>query len=186
MDDRNIVRLFLLRDEAALSAAEEIYGARLKRLALNIVRDPRTAEECVSDAYLDAWNSIPPHEPFGRLYAYLARLVRCRAMDRLSHDSAQKRSAELVELTGELELVIPANGDAASEAEANELASLINGFLGTLPAQKRDIFVRRYWFMDSISDIARMTGRSESGVKMTLMRLRAKLKKHLEENGFGV
>lgn len=186
MDDREIVRLFLLRDEAALSEAKLQYGARLRRLAFNIVRDELTAEECEADAYLDAWNSIPPHEPYEHLFAYLGRLVRCRAIDRLSRDKAQKRSAELVELTCEMEQLLPSSAGVEAEAEANELARLINSFLGGLPEHKRDIFVRRYWFMDTVPEIARMTGRGESAVKMTLMRLRGQLKKYLSQNGINV
>lgn len=185
-DDREIVELFLKRDEAGLAEASAKYGGRLTRLALSLLRDGGAAEECVSDALLSAWNSIPPHKPFGYLFTYLGRLVRCRAIDRAERDSARKRSAALVELTREIEEAIPSRDNVAAEAEARELAALINGWLAGLPGEKRDIFVRRYWFMDSVKEIARLTGSGESRVKMTLARLREELRAFLNENGYNV
>lgn len=184
MDDREIVALFLKRDEAALSAASAKYGGRLLSLARSLLRDEGAAEECLSDAMLSAWNSIPPHEPYGYLFTYLGRLVRCRAIDRAEHDSAGKRSAILSELTHEIEESFPSRINVEEEAEARELSRLINGYLAALPKEKRDIFVRRYWFMDSIKEIARLTGSGESRIKMILSRLREGLRTHLEKNGY--
>lgn len=185
-DDREIVSLILKRDESGLAEASAKYGGKLTRLALSLLRDGGAAEECVSDALLSAWNSIPPNEPFGYLFAYLGRLVRCRAIDRAEHDSARKRSAALVELTREIEEAIPSRDNVAAEAEAKELMELINGWLSGIPKRKRDIFIRRYWFMDSVKDIAKLTGSGESGVKMTLARLREELRAFLNKNGYNV
>ena len=185
-DDREIVSLILKRDESGLAEASAKYGGKLTRLALSLLRDGGAAEECVSDAMLSAWNSIPPHKPFGYLFAYLGRLVRCRAIDRAEHDSALKRSAALVELTREIEEAIPSRDNVPAEAEAKELMELINGWLSGIPKRKRDIFIRRYWFMDSVKDIAKLTGSGESGVKMTLARLREELRAFLNENGYNV
>ncbi|MBR0136682.1 MAG: sigma-70 family RNA polymerase sigma factor [Clostridia bacterium] len=186
MNDDELIRLFLKREESAISAAKEKYGAKLRAVARPILPNELDAEECLSDALLDAWNSIPPNEPYGYLFTYLGRLMRCRAIDRVSHDTAKKRAALFTELTDEMESCIPSKESVEGEAEANELARLINGFLGGLPREKRDIFVRRYWFMASIREIAELTGSGESRVKMLLKRLRAQLKQYLIENGYHV
>lgn len=186
MDDREIVALFLKRDESALREASAKYGGRLIRLAFALLRDEGAAEECLQDALLDAWESIPPNEPSSYLFAYLGRLVRCRAIDRLERDTAEKRSARMVELTRELTEALPSGVTVEEIAEANELKGLINGYLASLTKEKRDIFVRRYWFMDSVKEIARLTGSGESRIKMILSRLREGLRKHLEKNGFNI
>lgn len=185
-EDNELIRLFLKRDESALEKTGNAYGARLKRIAGSLLCDDFAAEECVSDALFEAWNSIPPNEPYGYLFSYLGRIVRCRAIDRAGRDKAKKRSAVFVELTREIEEAIPSRGGVESEAEANELKRLINGFLASLPGEKRDIFVLRYWFMEPVKDIAKKLGKGESSVKMTLLRLRGELKTHLENNGYTV
>ncbi|MBQ4341481.1 MAG: sigma-70 family RNA polymerase sigma factor [Clostridia bacterium] len=184
MDDRTIVELYLARSEAAIAETSAKYGARLKKLAFNLLRDEQAAEECEADAYLAAWNGIPPAEPCDHLFAFLGRIVRCRAIDRLQAQTAKKRSARLSELTREVEECIPSPANVEAEAEGRELARLINAFLEELPREKRDVFVRRYWYMDSVADLARLTGSSEGRVKMMLMRLREKLREHLEKNGY--
>ncbi len=186
MDDSELIGLFLKRDETAVAIVKRQYGPRLRAIAFGIVHNEWTAEECEQDAVLDAWNSIPPHEPYGYLFAYLARIVRSRAIDRLAGSAAAKRSAVLVELSDELADMLPSGGDAAEQAEANELMRHINAFLGRLSVEKRDVFVRRYWFMDSIPDIARMTGSGESRIKMMLMRTRKQLREYLNRHGYDV
>ena len=186
MEEGEIIALLLRREQAGITAAAEKYSGSLKRLALRFVHDEGAAEECVQDALLDAWNSIPPNEPHGYLFAYLGRLTRCRALDRLEHDHAAKRSAEFVELTREMEQLIPSRSDAAAEAEAAELMRLVNAFLAKLPKYKRDIFVRRYWYLDPVAEIAKLTGSGESRVKMILLRTRDKLRQYLAEHGYKV
>ena len=186
MDDAKVVELFLERDEAALRAVSESYGPKLLRLAGRILGDAQAAEECVNDAYLRAWNSIPPNEPRQYLFAYLARLVRQLAISRLRSDSALKRSAAVTELTSEMEECLPLGNDTANEAEARELMRLINAFLKALPDEKRAVFLRRYWYFDSVSDIAGRFGCRESRVKTMLFRTREKLKAYLEKEGYHV
>ena len=169
MDDREIVKRYLARDESAIRETAGKYGARLRSLALGIVRDAQTAEECENDTYLEAWNSIP----------HLS-LNRCRDRDRL------KRSAHLCELSAEMEQCLPAPDDAACQLEENELREAINGFLAKLPEEQRNLFLRRYWYLDSISDIARRFACSESKVKTTLLRCRKRLREHLEEGGYSL
>lgn len=184
MDDNRIVDLFLNRDEEAIAQTSKKYGKRLRSLAYKIVNDRGTAEECENDTYMEAWNSIPPHEPGNYLYAFLARITRhislncCRNRDRL------KRSAFICELSEELEQCIPASNDVERYIDDMALGEAINGFLGTLNEEKRNIFVRRYWFMDSIADISKRLSLSESKVKTTLFRCRTQLREHLEKEGY--
>ena len=184
MDDRGIVALYLRRDETAVRQTAEKYGSRLRTLAYGIVNDLQTAEECENDTYMEAWRTIPPHEPSDHFYAFLARITRhislncCRDRERL------KRSAHLCELSAEMEQCLPAPDDAACRLEENELREAINGFLAKLPEEQRNLFLRRYWYLDSISDIARRFACSESKVKTTLLRCRKRLREHLEEGGY--
>ena len=186
MDDGRIVDLFLARDEQALAEARAKYGGRLFSLARNLLGDPETALECVSDALFEAWNRIPPHEPREYLFAFLAKLTRASALTRVRARSAAKRSAELVELTGELEALIPSPSDTESEAEARRLRSVMNAFLRSLPDKKRELFVRRYWYCESIEAIAAARGTSQSQVKSALFRIRKQLKAYLEKEGFSL
>ena len=180
MDDSGIVDLFIARDESALNELALKYGARLLRIAYGIVGDHHTAEEVVNDAYLSAWELIPPNEPREYLFAFMASIVRHKAIDRCRERNAGKRKAELSELTREMEECIPAKGGVEQEAEANELRRAINGFLMSIPKRNRDIFLRRYWFLDSIEDIAKRFRISRESVKTALCRMRGKLKEYLE------
>ncbi len=183
-DENRIVELFKKRDEAAIHEASRLYGNRLRAVAYRICGDEQMAEECENDAYLEAWNRIPPHEPKGYLFPFLAKIVRAKALNRIKQEDAKKRSAELVELSEELACCIPSKDDVESTLEAKELTSAINRFIRSLPGQKRNIFIRRYWYLDSIDKIAKDYGMSESKVKSLLFRLRNKLKIYLEkENG---
>ncbi|MBQ3938550.1 MAG: RNA polymerase sigma factor [Clostridia bacterium] len=186
MDDRRIIELFLRRDESALRLAQSEYGASLKRIALSVTGDEGVAEECLNDAWLEAWNRIPPNEPYGYLYAFLARIVRCRSIDRMDRENAKKRSAVTTELTQELEDCLPSAVDVHDEAEARRLMRSVNAFLGGLSQKKRSVFLRRYWFFDPIESIAERCGMNAGAVKMTLMRTRRKLWEHLQKEGFAV
>ena len=186
MDDKKITDLFLARDESALRLAEEEYGAELRRIALAVTGDRGLADECLNDALLEAWNRIPPAEPYGYLHAFLARIVRFRAINRVEKENALKRSAAMTELTHELEECLPSAVNVQLEAESNEFMRSVNAFLAALPAMKRRLFVRRYWFLDSVKSLAELFGMSEGAVKMTLLRLRKKLRQHLEKEDFAV
>ena len=186
MDDSAIVELFFARDEAAIKSVSERYGEKLIRLADGILGDRREAEECVNDAYLRAWNSIPPNEPRQYLFAYLAKIVRQNALNRIKTASAKKRTALLTELTQEMSECLPSRRGVEDEAEANELSRLINAFLGSLSEEKRAVFLRRYWYFDPITDIAKSFGFRESKVKTMLFRTREKLKVYLTEEGYSV
>ena len=183
MEDSKIIDLYLGRDEAAVRHTSEKYGNRLRSLAYGIVNDPQTAEECENDTYMEAWSAIPPHEPRSYLYAFLARITRhislncCRSRRRL------KRSAFICELSAEMEQCIPAPDDVESRVDDMALREAINGFLGTLGQEKRNIFIRRYWYLDSIAHISQRFSLSESKVKTTLLRTRTSLRNFLAKEG---
>lgn len=184
MDDRSIVKLYWLRDESALKQTAEVFGSRLRKLAYGIVRDEQTAEECENDTYLAAWNSIPPHRPEGYLYAFLARITRHLALNCCRDRSRLKRSAAVCQLSVELEQCIPAADDTARWVDDDALTEILDRFLGGLDVEKRRIFVRRYWYLDSVEEIAGHFGLSQSKVKTTLYRCRKRLREQLETEGY--
>lgn len=183
MEDERIVELFLLRDEMAIARTSEKYGGRLQALAQHIVGDRMVAAECENDAYLAAWNAIPPHEPRSYLYAFLARITRHFALNCCRDQKRLKRQAHVAQLSAEMEACIPAPDDTAGQLDARELVRTLNDFLATLDEEKRNIFVRRYWYLDSVAQIAARYGISESKVKTTLHRTRNALRDYLEKEG---
>ena len=183
MEDSKIVDLYLRRDEAALTQTAEKYGSRLRGLAQSIVCEAETAEECENDTYMQAWNSIPPHEPRDYLYPFLARITRHIALNRCRDRDRLKRSAFISELGMELEQCLPAPDDSACRMDDLALREAINGFLSSLSAEKRNIFIRRYWHLDSIADISRRFALYKSKVKTTLLRCRRQLRERLEKEG---
>lgn len=184
MDDGQIVDLYLTRDESAVSHTAETYGHRLRALALAVVQDAQTAEECENDTYLEAWRSIPPHEPREYLFPFLARITRHISLNRCRERNRLKRAAFVTELSAELEQCIPAPDDLECRLDAMALGEAVNGFLAALSREKRTMFLRRYWYLDSISAIAHRFGCSESKVKTTLFRTREALRSHLEQEGY--
>lgn len=186
MDDGKIVELYLKRDETAIEATEEKYGARLRGFAYSALKDRQAAEEIANDVYLKAWNSIPPNEPKDYLLPYLLRIARQLTLNRIKRQSFDKRSAVLTELTREMEECLPSGYDMESELEARELKKEIDSFLSRLSEEKRNVFVRRYWFFDSIHEIAERLGCRENRVKTMLYRIRADLKSCLNNKGYNV
>lgn len=184
MEDRDIVELYLSRDQEALRQTSEKYGGRLRSLAFHLVEDDETAEECENDTYLAAWQSIPPHEPRDYFYPFLARLLRHIALNRCRERKRLKRSALVCELSSELEECLAAPDDTECRVEAGELAQTINDFLGSLPAAKRIVFLRRYWYLDSVAEIGTRCAMSQGQVKTMLYRLRSQLRDYLEKEGF--
>ena len=184
MDDNQIVELYLLRDETAVKLTTEKFGSRLRSLAFRIVNDRQTAEECENDTYMEVWNTIPPHEPRSYLYAFLARITRHISLNCCRDRSRLKRSAFVCELSAEMEQCIPAPDDVACRVDDMALGEAINGFLNTLAEEKRNIFIRRYWYLDSIADISKCFALSESKVKTTLFRCRNQFREYLEKEGY--
>ncbi len=186
MDDNGIVELYLLRDETAIKHTSEKFGSRLRSLAYGITNDRQTAQECENDTYMEAWNAIPPHEPRSYLYAFLARITRHISLNCCRERSRLKRSAFICELSAELEQCIPAPDDVERRIDAMAMSEAINGFLGMLDEEKRNIFIRRYWYLDSIADISQRFALSESKVKTTLFRCRGKFREYLEKEGYAI
>ena len=184
LEDNKIVELYLLRDETAISQTAEKYGSRLQSLAYGIVEDQHTAEECENDTYMEAWRSIPPHEPKTYFFAFLARITRHIALDFCKQRSRLKRSAHICELSAEMEQCIPAPDDTERRIDGIVLCDAINEVLATLSEEKRNIFMRRYWFMDSIAEISQSYGLSQSKVKSILFRIRNQLREHLNKEGY--
>ena len=181
MEDNKIIDLFWTRDQMAIEETGIKYGSRLQRLATKILYSREDADESVNDTYLAAWNTIPPQRPV-HFFAFLAKICRFAAYGKLDWKTAQKRQAEVVELTNELETCIP-DSAAQTAFDSRELGELLNIFLGTLTEEKRLIFMRRYWFEDSVKDISKRYGIGESKVKTTLLRTRTNLRNFLEKEG---
>ena len=184
MDDQKIVELYLNRDESAIRHTADKYGSRLRSLSLRIVEDPETAEECENDTYMQAWSSIPPHKPTDYLFAFLAKITRQLSLNRCREMSRLKRNALVCQLSEEMEQCIPSSNDTQCQIDTIVLSDAINGFLGNLSREKRIIFLRRYWYMDSIADISNTFGISQSKVKTMLFRMRNQLRQHLIKEGY--
>ena len=184
MEDREIVELFWRRDEEAVVESRRKYGGLCFSVALGVLGSPEDAEEAASDALLGAWNSIPPQKP-EYLDAYLAKLSRRAAIDLLRKERALKRwSGEAALALEELQDVVSGASGAEEKLEASELAGLIARFLRTRPETVRKIFLRRYWYVESVSEIAGAFGWSESKVKSLLFRTRKSLRSYLEKEGY--
>lgn len=185
MDDSRIIELFFERNEDALKFTEEKYSRYCFFVANNILNSKEDTEECVNDMLLRLWNSIPPAKPHN-LKAFLGKITRNLALDKYDKITAQKRSGNKDLVFDELSECIP---DISSEINAVEQLSLkiaFNKFLASLKEEKRIIFMQRYWYLSSVKDIADRHGLSENNVKITLLRLRAKLKKFLEKEGIKI
>ncbi len=176
MEDNQILALLFDRNEQGLKELDAKYGTRLKHLAMGILPE-EDALECVNDTYLAVWNSIPPKRP-EYLFAYTAKICRNLALNRLEWKSAAKRNAVVVELSEELSQCIP---DTSANMEDRELARLIGAFLKTLPETKRSLFLRRYWYGESVRELSKAFGYRESKVKSILFRLRNQLWKELKK-----
>ena len=185
MKDEAIIELYWARSEAAIEETERAYGAYCRAVALGILRDRADAEECVNDVWLKAWNSIPPERPRS-LKAFLARITRQLSINRLERDLAQKRGGGQYALVlDELAECIP-DGSDGDLADLTALRDALNRFLRALPEEPRRVFLRRYWHTQSVAEIARDCGMSESKVKSMLLRTRNRLRTALAEEGFFV
>lgn len=185
MDDQSIVQLFFERSERAVAELDVKYGRLCHTLARNILNSRQDAEECVNDAYLGVWNTVPPARP-DPLRAYLCKIVRNVSLKRYYQKTAEKRNSAYDVAMEELEDCLPAPNTVEAEVEAKELARVIEAFLDTLGEENRVIFLRRYWFSDSYADIARRTGIPEKSVSMRLVRIRKQMRKYLAEREVSV
>lgn len=184
MDDAQIVQLYWNRDEQAIPITVEKFGSYCTKIAQNIVGNQEDAEECVNDTYLSAWNAMPPHKP-SVLSTFLGKITRDIAFNKYKHNTADKRGGcELTVILDELAECISGNDDVEQEYNRNELARTIDSFIETLPRDKRYIFIRRYWYSDSISEIAQQVDMKDGTVSVILNRLRLKFHNYLLERGY--
>ena len=179
MEDLQILGLLFQRSESAITALQQKFGGLCRSIISNILPDNRDVEECTSDTYLRVWNSIPPQNPT-RLDSYVARIARNVALDRYDYNTASMRHTGLTLAYEELALYLPSH---AQEPDSVEFRSFINHFLRGLPKASRMMFIRRYWYGESITQIATAFGFSEEKVKSTLFRVRNKMRQAMIKEG---
>lgn len=182
MDDQAIIALFNERSEQAIAELISKHGASVRKITANILRNPQDVEESASDTYLQIWNLIPPEVPRS-LRAFVCSVARNTALKRYHSDSAQKRNSHYDIALDELEECIPASGTAESVLEARELSRCINAFLGNLGYDDRYLFIRRYYYADSVTAIAQSMNLTPHRVSVRLFRIREKLQQHLRKEG---
>ena len=183
LEDSKIIALFHERSEQAIAELDKKYGSAVKRTAANILTDQLDVEECANDTYLRAWNSIPPQKP-DPLVSYVCKIARNLALDKYHANRAKKRNGEFDLILDEMETCIPSALCVETELEAKELSAAISRFLLTLDKKDRFLFVRRYWYADSVTALAAMTGGSANLISVRLFRIREKLKKALLKEGY--
>lgn len=159
------------------------FGALSRALAKNITGSAEDSEECINDALFSAWNAIPPAKPTN-LRAYFLRLVHNAAVNLRVRSAAKKRGGDqYTEALDELADCLSARDNVQDEVERRELTDAVHRFLGNLPQEKRDLFVRRYWYASSVSELASLFGMTENHVKVTLSRIRTRLQETLRKEG---
>ena len=184
VNDTEIIGLLQKRDEAAISAVKEQYGPLCRQLALQILGNEQDADECLNDALLKLWNSIPPAEP-EFLKAYLAATVRNLALNRRKAEHSIKRGGNQVPLVlDELAEVAPSAQDVTADVEQRLLQETIRAFIRALPDKQQRIFMQRYFYMMQLREIADENGISENSVTVTLHRLRRKLQDTLRKEQY--
>lgn len=182
MRDEAIIGLYFRRDERAIDETRVKYGGFCSKIALNLLGLREDAEECVNDTYLAAWDSMPPERP-GALGAFLGRITRNLAISRYRRNRALKRYSGLEAQLEELADCLPAETDVEMEIERRELGRIISDWLDTLPEGDRNMFVRRYWYGESVEALSRERGDRANSVAQRLRRLRLALRAVLEREG---
>ena len=186
MEDKRIIDLYWQRDEQALTLTRRKYGAYCHAIASQILHNREDADECENDTYLRAWNAMPPDRPQG-LRPYLGAITRRLSLDRWRERRSQKRGGGEVALSlEELGECVPHPDTVSETVDAAQTAAVLSDFLRSLPAAECDVFLRRYWYFDSVAQIAKRFGYSESKVKMILKRTRDKLRVCLKKEGICV
>ena len=180
MDDAQIIALFKERSEQAIVELDRKYGRAVKKTAANILRSRQDVEEIANDTYFGVWNTIPPQDP-DPLISYVCKIAHNIATTRYHSNTAAKRNSQYDIVLDELEECIPSASNIESELEAQELSAAISRFLKTLCYEDRFCFVRRYWYGDSVADIAAATNGSGHRISVRLHRTRKKLQRYLEE-----
>ena len=186
VNDAQIIDMLFERSESALGEIEKTYGRLCLHISMNILSNHTDAEECVNDSYLKVWNTIPPQRPTS-FKAYLLKIVKNISINRAKYNLAEKRSSDLLVPIETLEGVLSENADSPfNQSEKTRLEGEIERFLDSLDEASRILFVRRYWYGDSLSYLSDITGYSENNISQKLFTLRSNLKKRLLKGGFNV
>ena len=184
MRDSDIIDLYWKRDEQAIEESQKVYGKYCLSIAFRILRDREDSDECVNDTWLKAWNAIPPAKP-ERLAVCLGTITRNLAIDKWKVNTAGKRGGgETGLVLDELAECIPDRQNTEQMVEAKELERMINAFLHTLSEKDCNVFLRRYYYAEECSEIAKRYGMKVNSVKTTLFRTRGRLKQYLEQQGY--
>ena len=182
MTDAQIIDLFFERSEQAIEELAKKHGGAVSRVAYNILGNSRDTEECVNDTWLGTWNAIPPERP-APLRSFVCRIARNLATKRYHANTAEKRNSQYDLALDELAACIPDRNNVEDAYGAKELAAAIDRFLDTLAYADKFLFMRRYWYADSLADIAAMSGLRYKTVSVRLTRIKAKLKHYLMKEG---
>lgn len=186
MEDSEIIGLYWRRSEQAVEATAEKYGGYCAAIAGRVLNDPEDAKECVNDTWLSAWNSIPPQKP-EKLSVYLGRLTRNLSLNRAKARAAEKRGGGQRELAlAELEECVPDPRGVEETVEERELTAALNRFLRAQSEPRRSIFIRRYWYLVPVRELAGEYGMSENAMASLLFRMRGKLRRFLEQEGIQI
>ena len=184
MEDEKIVQLYWDRNEKAIEESSTKYGTYCRNIARNILQNEEDADECVNDTWLNAWNAMPPHKP-SVLSAFLGKLTRNLSFDCYRKLHREKRGGKTIDLVlDELEELVSGQDDPERKWLEKELKESINQFLQSMPEEKRNLFILRYWYAMDISEIANRTGLSSNRISVNLNRIRNKLKTFLYERGY--
>ena len=184
MEDLDIIELYFARNEQAIKETEKKYGTLCKKIAYNILNNNEDAEECVNDTYVGLWNTIPPKRP-GNLKAFVCGISRNLSLKRIEADNRKKRSREMIVSLEELSCVLPDDNVCDGIGE-EDIGKAISRFLRNERETARNVFIRKYYFFDSVADIARYYGFTESKVKNMLFHTRSRLKEYLIKEGIEV
>ena len=185
MDDSDIIELYWQRSEDAITETDKKYGRLCRYIAMNILANTEDGEECVSDAYLGAWNSIPDKRP-NKFSAFLGKITRNLALKKYEYISAAKRNPDAVCSLSELEECVSGRDCIETELENKRIEKAVSDFLWQLEEEKRAVFIRRYWYFEPVASICERSGFSSSKVTSMLYHVRLKLKTHLESEGIAL
>ena len=185
-EDSRIIELYFERNESAVTETDKKYGAYCMTVSKNILGNEEDAKECLNDTYLAAWNSIPPKIP-EKLSLFLGKITRNLSLNRYRKNETKKRGGGTADIVfDEIGEIISGSENPEEKFERKEIIGAVNEFLRTLPEEKRSIFICRYWYFDSIEDIAARFGKKESGIYSSLERTRKNLWKYLSERGYEI
>ena len=186
MTDEKIIELYFARAEVAIEETDKKYGAYCFQISENILHCKEDSEECVNDTWLKTWDTIPPTRP-QCFKLFLAKIVRNLSFNKYKAKYADKRgNGELALILDELEECIAGKNDVEEFCMVKELQNALDKFVSSLPERECNVFVRRYFYSDSIKDISKRYGLLENNIRVMLNRTRNKLKVKLEEEGFFV